>query len=734
MDTSIYYTLIHPDETPGDFSPFQGFSPGVLETFHLIKTILTLPPNFSEAHSTRSQALTLRCLGWSRYQIIPLQLHTLRALPISINQPFWCLLSTDSTARSVANFIDTHTHPIFHISTTEISGSYQADKVTRKDMYRHLSQTLAYIDSLQPTPQIRFMKRFSRKFKVWPIRAVESPLTGHNCTLPNELALRSLSYIGNTQNQLPEPSTPPNRIEQYTKAVLLSAKAVQKLRNKSEEPSSYPTDYILALPSMYRFIYVNLPFFRKVDDGDMDVVAARSAFRALKKQTGYNIDLDPNSTTHFITPTFQLMLQLRASELQSFTMALAGRAASELVNVIRLPLGMNKVHGELIDLGNCARGQSLRTTTARRAQKLARLFSDVSLKMSEALPVDFKPILDKPTGHIKLVSDTPLEWMQVRGAPLMLRHDVSRIPSTPGNVFAMQVLDSRILNLRPDDLKEVLVIRSFEKEDPILPIIERALSNPIPGRMKLSIKIIDVHTEEDIVNELNNFEGCIVIFDCHGAHDQRQDVGAIMINGKRLEVWNLRGKVRVPPIILLSACDTHPIDRSHASTANAFLMMGAKTVLATLLPINANYAALFIWRLLFRISECVPIVTDEMDRNIRWTHVVSGLIRRQYVYEVTKGLIRCGAPIDDEQAIEIGITVGNRIDPWREDWYETLIEELALKSGWSMEEVVRMIRQQVGFVDSLKYVQFGNPEQVVILSRTSAEQYEKAKVAIESGG
>ena len=51
---------------------------------------------------------------------------------------------------------------------------------------------------------------------------------------------------------------------------------------------------------------------------------------------------------------------------------------------------------------------------------------------------------------------------------------------------------------------------------------------------------------------------------------------------------NFAGAVRVPPIALLSACDTHALDGSHATPANAFMNAGADTVVATSFPVNAK--------------------------------------------------------------------------------------------------------------------------------------------------
>ena len=86
------------------------------------------------------------------------------------------------------------------------------------------------------------------------------------------------------------------------------------------------------------------------------------------------------------------------------------------------------------------------------------------------------------------------------------------------------------------------------------------------------------------------------------------------------------------PIIVLSACDTSSIDRNHLNVTNAFLQAGAKTVLASALPINSIEATSFIIRLLTRIQKYLPIALKSAD--IKWSSLVTGMLRRSYYSEL----------------------------------------------------------------------------------------------------
>src|SRR5438045_836761 len=119
----------------------------------------------------------------------------------------------------------------------------------------------------------------------------------------------------------------------------------------------------------------------------------------------------------------------------------------------------------------------------------------------------------------------------------------------------------------------------------------------------------------------------MVVFDGHGGHEAAS-VGKLYLKGKRVDVWSLKERApRVPPIVVLSACDTHAADRNHATTANGFLALGARTVLASVFPLDARTAAIFTARLLYRVSAFLAAAVEDFDQALTWSEVVSGMIR-----------------------------------------------------------------------------------------------------------
>ena len=99
---------------------------------------------------------------------------------------------------------------------------------------------------------------------------------------------------------------------------------------------------------------------------------------------------------------------------------------------------------------------------------------------------------------------------------------------------------------------------------------------------------------------------------------------------EKIDIWQLqRKRPRVPPIVVLSACDTHAADRNHASTANGFLSIGARAVLGSVFPIDAEDAASFVARLLYRIAKFIPSAQKQFNRSLTWMEIMGGMIRMQ---------------------------------------------------------------------------------------------------------
>lgn len=87
------------------------------------------------------------------------------------------------------------------------------------------------------------------------------------------------------------------------------------------------------------------------------------------------------------------------------------------------------------------------------------------------------------------------------------------------------------------------------------------------------------------------------------------------------KVWDLSGTA-ISPIVLLGACDTAALAETHNTPSNAFLGLGARAVLATLLPVQADRTVELYARILANMHDSI---SGEFDVE-NWGQIVSKTI------------------------------------------------------------------------------------------------------------
>ena len=411
-------------------------------------------------------------------------------------------------------------------------------------------------------------------------------------------------------------------------------------------------------------------------------------------------------------PHVQGVLSINVEDLIAYTAALSIRASSNFVPVIRLPTHVNNVHGELVQLESTARNANSKSDRTAKLNKLAR---QLSLKLAEGIP---KWVFDRMRtfSKVKLISDAPLEWLEMDGFPLAVTADVSRIPTTPGNQFFLHSVVAATVDLSMANFEEVLVIRAFKQNDPLKRVLTAIVEVfRVSFERPMTIRYVDVQNEADLINALDGFSGALAIWDGHGKHSPIDDAGALALPGGPLNAWELRKRTRIPPIIVLGACDTHPMSASHVTTANGFLAAGAKTVVATSLPIDARASGLFVARLLLRINQLLPLHFAASERPYRWSLLVSGMQKRQYMTDIVVATAkRLGIKADQALFRRVSLDAGGLIDTGQEGWLGALIRILSEVSSVEESEIRELIQTNVYLTDALIHVQLGSPEHILI--------------------
>ncbi len=403
------------------------------------------------------------------------------------------------------------------------------------------------------------------------------------------------------------------------------------------------------------------------------------------------------------------LLGFRGAELKTQTLALGLRTSSDLAATIRLPPSIDRTAGVV---GQLAR--HMRTydddLPDRKTAKVLRVVQEALLA---AIPPEHLQLIRESKTGVKIIGNAPLEWLPVDGLPLFLHSDVSRIPVTPGNIMMEQLRTVPPLYIPAVEFKNYLVLSMFEKGDPMANFVERSLAVWPGGKVgKPTGTLARPKTPDELVAALNAFNGPVLIIDSHGEHHADPNIGGLIIGGKPFDVWSLRNKARIPPIVLLSACDTHPFDRSHATVANGFLSCGAVAVLATALPIRARDATIFLSRLMRRAIELGEILNG-MGRSLPWTNVVGGALRMQLASDIVKGLTK-REMIPANQARAIQLEANKDINPWRVDWLPRLAERCRESGRFDEAAWTKAYNDILAASDVIRYVHLGNPECITI--------------------
>jgi len=359
---------------------------------------------------------------------------------------------------------------------------------------------------------------------------------------------------------------------------------------------------------------------------------------------------------------------------------------------------------------------SVRSEKYEHRHKAFRLFSNIQQQLSDAVTREKIAFIEEEvSGPIKIVADAPLEWLPVGPLPLLIRHQCSRLNATPANLLVGLLAQREVITVSPETLREVLVVSAFAPTDRLRNVLEVALESLRPrseGKVKITFR--RVVSVVELIETLNKFEGAILIFDGHGMIDNRDGIGKLLVGKDQVDVWNLRGKVRVPPIVILSACDTHGVDSPlHATVGNGFLILGAITVVASLLPLGGASSAMFVARLVYRLADFIPSVLSAKKRVLNWTEIVSGMQRMFLASEVLNALV--GTPdIEGSPRQTMQLQANMDINTGEGAWFENLLAGIAEYRTEEYDVVAKRVSRVIALSETIRYIQLGHPESVLV--------------------
>ncbi|MFZ6638538.1 CHAT domain-containing protein [Undibacterium sp. TC4M20W] len=546
-------------------------------------------------------------------------------------------------------------------------------------------------------------KQKIRKIRKPYSSAIEIPMQ-HGIVSPNQVLLESLGYS----------VTGPDGVvlENHEDAVNAVTKTAQLTLDILFSSDESMREIIVYSPSVKVFFYdFKQNFWNQLLRGVKEKWKKKIIEEGLFRNKSYSfssLSLDGESITNpYKDPVIGPILAARQSELFATSSAIALLSNVQSIPSVRLPNAINLHLSKLRNIESLTK-----RTDPKGMSLLQKTFYEYVTVLKSEIGEGIATLICQQSQACKFCSDVPLEWLYLGKVPLMISHEVSRLPMTPGNLLLQYAASGAPRIIPSAVLQQVLVIRSFRNNDPIRDFLETAIAGyPLSERMKITI--IDVDSKMAAIKALNEFEGAIVIFDCHGDHGGHELEGWLQFGNDRTNTWELAHVAGVPPIVMLSACSTSAIGGSHISVANGFLRSGALSVIGTFLPVSGAKSAIFIARILYRIDAFLPSIASHGFKTVSWRTVITGMLRMSYITDVLDHFYT-EKLFNREQWMKIHLEANNGINSLSSDWYEAAIGHVSQITGITIERLFEKITNENPLMETMRYCQLGMPEHIKI--------------------
>jgi hypothetical protein len=534
--------------------------------------------------------------------------------------------------------------------------------------------------------------------------AIISFSKNHGVNAPNMTVLQSLGF------NVEEKKREVNRsFQEAEDLVIESAKIV---RQCVAGAGSNNRETILYSPSVKTFFYDFKNIMWNQILRNVPEKWKRKIIEATFRNPGYSeflLKIDEEPTNPYSDEILGPILSDRQSELYATTASIALMASNESLVSIRLPNAVNLQGARLRNLESLAK-----RSDEKASHLLQREFRNFIVELKQSIGPKILDLIRSGGSACKLCTDVPLEWLHLNDLPLMISHEVSKIPMTPGNTQLQYASHGERIGIKDADCKRILVVRSFADRDPLLKVFENYLEE-FELKERLNIRIVDVNDGEEAKSALNEFDGFIVVFDCHGDHGGNDSYGWLQFGNEKVNTWELAYQARIPPIVLLSACSTSAIGGSHVSVSSGLLRSGARSVLGTFLPVDGPRSALFMVRILNRLDTFLPAVKKMGFKGITWRSFVHSVMQIQYLTDVLVYFRNDLKIIDDAIFMEVETEALPNISVGDPSWFDTALKAISVATALSKEEIITKICEDHPLMETLRYCQVGLPDCIGIV-------------------
>ncbi len=287
---------------------------------------------------------------------------------------------------------------------------------------------------------------------------------------------------------------------------------------------------------------------------------------------------------------------------------------------LAIPLQLRSVPGDMHN-----RIRDLNQAIKTNSRKCTKLFREVEQGLSDVLPSAVREWLCIGDSPVVLFSDLPFEWALIDDWPLCLTRPVSRIPTGLSQWDALNMTLEAQISINSRTPGKVLVLDLIAQDDPIrihsdifISTSEELSQNYIYAKPANAAEFRDI---------IERTSPEIVVLDSHGRYDQSKDEVWINLPDGPASVDQLLPDTQVPPVWILSACDTSVTGAMRGCFVRRLLYRGAVCVIASLASVDALTASIFVGRLLTAIfNPNQPNQHRSLDQVIFSTQLTTALL------------------------------------------------------------------------------------------------------------
>lgn len=375
---------------------------------------------------------------------------------------------------------------------------------------------------------------------------------------------------------------------------------------------------------------------------------------------------------------------------------------------LAIPLQLRSVSGDMYN-----RIRDLNQAIKTNSRKCTQLFRVVEQGLADLLPSAVRDWLCVGDSTVVLFSDLPFEWALVDDWPLCLTRPVSRIPTGLSQWDALNAVLEAQITINARTPSKVLVLDLIAKDDKIRVHSDTFIS--ASEELSQNYTYAKPANAAEFRDTIERLTPEIVVLDSHGRYDQSKDEVWISLPDGPASVDQLLPDTQVPPVWVLSACDTSVTGAMRGCFVRRLLYRGAVCVIASLALVDALTASIFVGRLLTAIfNPNQPDQHRSLDQAIFSTQLTTALL-----YDPLLPLIRKSA-----KDAALRRTLGNVLGDYLSWAAQTFLEVRQFRhaAAWVLGESMArhgltntyVEAQQAGNVrpETLLFSAFGIPSRV----------------------